>query len=69
MRTFQMIDPSLPPSGTKSRYVDVMNPGGRTGPKPGGSIPAPADLFAPLAPMSMPANLFVPGAGRHALWV
>ena len=49
-------------SGTKSRYVDVLNPGRTT--RPAGPAPvAPADLFAPLAPMAMPANLFVPGAG------
>ncbi|CAB1318236.1 unnamed protein product [Coregonus sp. 'balchen'] len=46
-------------AGTKSRYVDVLNPGGPRA-KPGGSAPAPSDFFAPLAPM--PANLFVPGA-------
>uniref|UniRef100_A0A4W5PZX0 Protein transport protein sec16 n=1 Tax=Hucho hucho TaxID=62062 RepID=A0A4W5PZX0_9TELE len=50
-----------PISGTKSRYVDVLNPGGPCA-KPGGSAPAPSDFFAPLAPMPMPANLFVPGA-------
>ncbi|KAG5834536.1 hypothetical protein ANANG_G00262530 [Anguilla anguilla] len=48
-------------AGTKGRYVDVLNPGG-TGAKPASLVPAPADLFAPLAPMPMPANLFVPGA-------
>uniref|UniRef100_A0A8C7KYK4 Protein transport protein sec16 n=1 Tax=Oncorhynchus kisutch TaxID=8019 RepID=A0A8C7KYK4_ONCKI len=47
-------------AGTKSRYVDVLNPGGPRA-KPGGSAPAPSDFFAPLAPMPMPANLFVPG--------
>uniref|UniRef100_A0A674E2E1 Protein transport protein sec16 n=1 Tax=Salmo trutta TaxID=8032 RepID=A0A674E2E1_SALTR len=46
---------------TKSRYVDVLNPGGPRA-KPGGSAPAPSDFFAPLAPMPMPTNLFVPGA-------
>ncbi|GLD51609.1 protein transport protein Sec16A [Lates japonicus] len=45
-------------AGTKSRYVDVLNPS-RTA-KPGGLAPAPADIFAPLAPMPMPTNLFVP---------
>uniref|UniRef100_A0A6Q2Z9N8 Protein transport protein sec16 n=1 Tax=Esox lucius TaxID=8010 RepID=A0A6Q2Z9N8_ESOLU len=49
-------------AGTKSRYVDVLNPGG-TRAKPCGSAPAPSDFFAPLAPMPMPTNLFVPGAG------
>ncbi|KAJ8377624.1 hypothetical protein AAFF_G00255330 [Aldrovandia affinis] len=48
-------------AGTRGRYVDVLNPGG-AGTKPAGFAPAPADLFAPLAPMPMPANLFVPGA-------
>uniref|UniRef100_A0A674E1I3 Protein transport protein sec16 n=1 Tax=Salmo trutta TaxID=8032 RepID=A0A674E1I3_SALTR len=48
------------PCGTKSRYVDVLNPGGPRA-KPGGSAPAPSDFFAPLAPMPMPTNLFVPG--------
>ncbi|KAM9306864.1 protein transport protein Sec16A isoform 3-T4 [Pholidichthys leucotaenia] len=47
-------------AGTKSRYVDVLNPS-RTA-KPGGSVPAPADIFAPLAPMPIPANLFVPSS-------
>ncbi|XP_040914380.1 protein transport protein Sec16A isoform X2 [Toxotes jaculatrix] len=47
-------------AGTKSRYVDVLNPS-RTA-KPGGLAPAPADLFAPLAPMPMPTNLFVPSS-------
>ncbi|XP_030622990.1 protein transport protein Sec16A isoform X2 [Chanos chanos] len=46
-------------AGTKSRYVDVLNPGGS---KPASAVPAPADLFAPLAPMPMPTNLFTPAA-------
>ncbi|CAL8318261.1 unnamed protein product [Lota lota] len=45
-------------AGTKSRYVDILNPSKTS--KPGGMAPAPADIFAPLAPM--PTNLFVPGA-------
>ncbi|XP_051906469.1 protein transport protein Sec16A isoform X1 [Hippocampus zosterae] len=46
-------------AGIKSRYVDVLNPG--RGAKPAGMAPAPPmELFAPLAPMAMPANLFVP---------
>uniref|UniRef100_A0A8C2D3Q5 Protein transport protein sec16 n=1 Tax=Cyprinus carpio TaxID=7962 RepID=A0A8C2D3Q5_CYPCA len=49
-------------AGTKSRYVDVLNPG-RRGSKPAAVVPPPADLFAPLAPMAMPANLFTPAAG------
>ncbi|XP_073333622.1 protein transport protein Sec16A isoform X3 [Pagrus major] len=48
-------------AGTRSRYVDVLNPNSRTA-KPGGLAPAPADIFAPLAPMPMPANLFVPSS-------
>ncbi|KAK9532562.1 hypothetical protein VZT92_009940 [Zoarces viviparus] len=47
-------------AGTRSRYVDVLNPSRIA--KPGGLGPAPADIFAPLAPMSMPANLFVPSS-------
>uniref|UniRef100_A0A8C6KU64 Protein transport protein sec16 n=1 Tax=Nothobranchius furzeri TaxID=105023 RepID=A0A8C6KU64_NOTFU len=48
-------------AGTKSRYVDVLNPNRKA--NPGGVAPPPADIFAPLAPMSMPANLFVPSSG------
>lgn len=48
-------------SGTKSRYVDVLNPSRAA--KPGGLAPAPVDIFAPLAPMPMPANVFVPSSG------
>ncbi|XP_060917685.1 protein transport protein Sec16A isoform X3 [Labrus mixtus] len=47
-------------AGTRSRYVDVLNPSKTT--KPAGLAPAPADIFAPLAPMPMPANLFVPSS-------
>ncbi|XP_068562810.1 protein transport protein Sec16A isoform X2 [Cebidichthys violaceus] len=47
-------------AGTRSRYVDVLNPSRIA--KPGGLAPAPADIFAPLAPMAMPANLFVPSS-------
>ncbi|XP_030598385.1 protein transport protein Sec16A isoform X3 [Archocentrus centrarchus] len=47
-------------AGTKSRYVDVLNPSRAA--KPGGLAPAPADIFAPLAPMPIPANLFVPSS-------
>ncbi|XP_037401728.1 protein transport protein Sec16A isoform X2 [Pygocentrus nattereri] len=48
-------------AGTKGRYVDVLNQG-RGDSKPAAAVPPPADLFAPLAPMAMPANLFVPTA-------
>ncbi|XP_044309091.1 protein transport protein Sec16A isoform X3 [Varanus komodoensis] len=44
-------------AGNRSRYVDILNPSGA---KPPGAAPAPSDLFAPLAPMPVPANLFVP---------
>ncbi|CAB1430777.1 unnamed protein product [Pleuronectes platessa] len=47
-------------AGPRSRYVDVLNPSRSA--KPSGSAPAPADIFAPLAPMAMPANLFVPSS-------
>ncbi|XP_045701825.1 protein transport protein Sec16A isoform X2 [Phyllostomus hastatus] len=59
--------------GTRARYVDVLNPGG---PQRADPAPAPADLFAPLAPLPLPASLFGPnpdaegappaeGAGRE----
>lgn len=41
--------------------MDVLNPGKTA--KTGGFAPAPADIFAPLAPVHMPANLFVPSSG------
>ncbi|XP_078811625.1 protein transport protein Sec16A isoform X4 [Oryzias latipes] len=47
-------------AGSKGRYVDVLNPS-RTA-KASAVAPAPADLFAPLAPMPMPNNLFVPSS-------
>ncbi|XP_074545957.1 protein transport protein Sec16A isoform X3 [Halichoeres trimaculatus] len=47
-------------AGARSRYVDVLNPSKTT--SSGGLAPAPADIFAPLAPMPMPANLFVPSS-------
>uniref|UniRef100_A0A8C5H2J0 Protein transport protein sec16 n=1 Tax=Gouania willdenowi TaxID=441366 RepID=A0A8C5H2J0_GOUWI len=50
-------------AGPRSRYVDILNPS-RTA-QPGGLAPAPADLFAPLAPMAMPTNLFVPSSGTY----
>ncbi|XP_075761504.1 protein transport protein Sec16A isoform X3 [Pelodiscus sinensis] len=46
-------------AGTRARYVDVLNPNGA---KSSGAVPAPLDLFAPLAPMPIPANLFVPNS-------
>ncbi|XP_053523679.1 protein transport protein Sec16A isoform X2 [Artibeus jamaicensis] len=59
--------------GTRARYVDVLNPGG---PQRADPALAPADLFAPLAPLPLPAPLFGPnpetegalpseGAGRE----
>lgn len=47
-------------AGSRARYVDVLNPGGT---KASGAVPAPSDLFAPLAPMPIPANVFVPNSG------
>ncbi|XP_009997258.1 PREDICTED: protein transport protein Sec16A [Chaetura pelagica] len=46
-------------AGSRARYVDVLNPGGT---KSSGAAPAPSDLFAPLAPMPIPANMFVPNS-------
>uniref|UniRef100_A0A8C4U624 Protein transport protein sec16 n=1 Tax=Falco tinnunculus TaxID=100819 RepID=A0A8C4U624_FALTI len=48
-------------AGSRARYVDVLNPGGT---KSSGAVPAPSDLFAPLAPMPIPANVFVPNSGE-----
>ncbi|KAM5146627.1 protein transport protein Sec16A isoform 2-T2 [Mantella aurantiaca] len=50
---------SIRAGGARGRYVDVLNPGGS---KPASAVPPPADLFAPLAPMSIPSNLFVPNS-------
>ncbi|XP_069603571.1 protein transport protein Sec16A isoform X7 [Ranitomeya imitator] len=50
---------SIKAGGARARYVDVLNPGGN---KPTNSVPPPADLFAPLTPMPIPTNLFVPNA-------
>uniref|UniRef100_A0A8C6JL16 Protein transport protein sec16 n=1 Tax=Melopsittacus undulatus TaxID=13146 RepID=A0A8C6JL16_MELUD len=47
-------------AGSRARYVDVLNPGGT---KSSGALPVPSDLFAPLAPMPIPANVFVPNSG------
>ncbi|XP_028829680.1 protein transport protein Sec16A isoform X2 [Denticeps clupeoides] len=51
-------------AGTKNRYVDVLNPGRGGGAAPP-SIPPPADLFAPLAPMPMQTNLFTPSSAPN----
>ncbi|KAM4720589.1 protein transport protein Sec16A isoform 2-T2 [Anableps anableps] len=50
-------------AGTRSRYVDVLNPSGTA--KSSVVAPAPVDLFAPLAPMPMSANLFVPSSAPN----
>ncbi|MEE6505196.1 hypothetical protein FKM82_005465 [Ascaphus truei] len=50
---------SIRAAGTRGRYVDVLNPSGS---RPTNSVLPPADLFAPLAPMAIPTNLFVPNA-------
>nr|KAF6280369.1 SEC16-like protein A, endoplasmic reticulum export factor [Pipistrellus kuhlii] len=44
-------------AGSRARYVDVLNPGGAQRADP---ALAPADLFAPLAPLPIPAQLFTP---------
>nr|XP_020650457.1 protein transport protein Sec16A [Pogona vitticeps] len=48
-------------AGSKARYVDILNPSRAKSP---GAAPAPSELFAPLAPMPIPANLFVPNPGE-----
>ncbi|XP_075041855.1 protein transport protein Sec16A isoform X4 [Mixophyes fleayi] len=50
---------SIRAGAPRGRYVDVLNPGGS---KPTNSVPPPADLFAPLAPMPIHTNLFVPNS-------
>uniref|UniRef100_A0A8C0GE75 Protein transport protein sec16 n=1 Tax=Chelonoidis abingdonii TaxID=106734 RepID=A0A8C0GE75_CHEAB len=49
-------------AGTRARYVDILNPSGA---KSSDAVPAPSDLFAPLAPMPIPANLFLPNSGGY----
>ncbi|XP_056668665.1 protein transport protein Sec16A isoform X7 [Monodelphis domestica] len=51
-------------AGTRARYVDVLNPSGT---KQSGPVPAPSDLFAPLAPLPIPSNLFVPNSEEQPL--
>lgn len=48
-------------AGSRARYVDVLNPGGRRQTEP---ALAPADFFAPLAPLPIPAHLCGPHPGR-----
>uniref|UniRef100_A0A8C6QUM0 Protein transport protein sec16 n=1 Tax=Nannospalax galili TaxID=1026970 RepID=A0A8C6QUM0_NANGA len=43
--------------GSRARYVDVLNPSGTQRSEP---ALAPADFFAPLAPLPIPPNLFIP---------
>lgn len=44
-------------------YVDILNPGGSRRTEP---ALAPADFFAPLAPLPIPAHLCGPNPGRRA---
>uniref|UniRef100_A0A8C3XCI2 Protein transport protein sec16 n=1 Tax=Catagonus wagneri TaxID=51154 RepID=A0A8C3XCI2_9CETA len=44
-------------AGTRARYVDVLNPGGPQRSEP---ALAPAEFFAPLAPLPIPAHLLGP---------
>ncbi|XP_025331614.3 protein transport protein Sec16A isoform X9 [Canis lupus dingo] len=46
-------------AGARARYVDVLNPGG---PQRSEAAPAPAEFFAPLAPLPIPPHLFGPNA-------
>lgn len=46
----------------RARYVDVLNPGGPQRSEP---ALAPADFFAPLAPLPIPTHLFGPDPGRQ----
>ncbi|XP_040320284.1 protein transport protein Sec16A isoform X3 [Herpailurus yagouaroundi] len=46
-------------AGARARYVDVLNPGGPQRSEP---ALAPAEFFAPLAPMPIPTHLFGPSA-------
>ncbi|XP_059116334.1 protein transport protein Sec16A isoform X7 [Peromyscus eremicus] len=43
--------------GSRARYVDVLNPSGTQRSEP---ALVPSDFFAPLAPLPIPSNLFVP---------
>jgi hypothetical protein len=58
--------PPTPLGGSRARYVDVLNPSGTPRNEP---ALAPADLFAPLAPLPIPSNLFVPTPGRQHVCV
>uniref|UniRef100_A0A2K5EIJ7 Protein transport protein sec16 n=1 Tax=Aotus nancymaae TaxID=37293 RepID=A0A2K5EIJ7_AOTNA len=48
-------------AGTRARYVDILNPSGAQRSEP---ALAPADFVAPLAPLPIPSNLFVPSPVR-----
>lgn len=50
--------------GSRARYVDVLNPSGTQRSEP---ALAPADFFAPLAPLPIPSNLFVPNPGMQLM--
>lgn len=50
--------------GSRARYVDVLNPSGTQRSEP---ALAPSDFFAPLAPLPIPSNLFVPNPGRQPM--
>ncbi|XP_034520732.1 protein transport protein Sec16A isoform X6 [Ailuropoda melanoleuca] len=49
-------------AGARARYVDVFNPGGPQRSEP---ALAPAEFFAPLAPLPIPAHLFGPNTGAE----
>ena len=49
-------------AGTRARYVDILNPGGPQRSEP---ALAPTDLFAPLAPLPIPAHLLGPNTGTQ----
>ncbi|XP_060055358.1 protein transport protein Sec16A isoform X2 [Erinaceus europaeus] len=46
-------------AGNRARYVDILNPGGTQRNEP---TLAPADFFAPLAPLPIPAHLMGPNS-------
>lgn len=51
-------------AGTRARYVDILNPGGPQRSEP---ALAPTDLFAPLAPLPIPAHLLGPNTDAEGL--
>lgn len=50
--------------GSRARYVDVLNPSGTQRSEP---ALAPSDFFAPLAPLPILSNLFIPNPGRQPM--